>query len=160
MPAPAPTKVRLLRLSHMRYAHEDLAKTEAFLLDFGMTVNSRSADGNTVYFKGSGPDPYLYVATKADKSAYLGGVFQVASRAELEKASKEVPGAGPIEKLDGPGGGEIVRVVDPDGLPFSLVFGIEPVHEEEQRPEPRSNFPKRKARSGEYCPRLHPVVSP
>lgn len=53
--------IRIVRLSHMRYQHADLAKAKAFLEDFGMHV-AYSEDG-ALYFAGKGPDPYVYVAT-------------------------------------------------------------------------------------------------
>ena len=52
--------IRIVRVSHMRYKHADIAKTQQFLKDFGMrevyTVNKSH------YFAGEGPDPYVYIA--------------------------------------------------------------------------------------------------
>lgn len=53
--------IRIVRLSHMRYQHADLAKAKAFLEDFGMHVAYEEND--TLYFAGKGPDPYVYVAS-------------------------------------------------------------------------------------------------
>lgn len=81
---------------------------------------------NEIWYRGYGPDNYVYYATKGDKT-FLGGAFEVASKKDLDKAAK-IPGASEIQELrNAPGGGYMVTVTDPEGFPLNLVFGQQPV---------------------------------
>lgn len=127
MPIPlGDPRIRLVKTSFVIYNHADLPKAEQFLHDFGLTVAHKSADGNSVFFKGYGPDPFVYLARKADSSdsSFGGGAYTVESREELEKAA-QIDGASPIRPLDAPGGGEIVTLTDPAGHLVHVVFGQE-----------------------------------
>lgn len=93
---------------------------------------------NERWFRGYGPDQYVYYARQGPKK-YLGGAFEVESREELEKVLK-VPGAtvlsdGIEEMKDAPGGGYIVTIADPEGFPVNFIWGQEPVREERKKPE-------------------------
>lgn len=90
------------------------------------------------------------VAIQADEPDFLGGVYLVKSRAELDKALKQIPGAkGPIA-LQGPGGGEMVSCTDPDGLPFHLAYGIEDKQPLDPTENREHNFPLEKPRKGSF----------
>jgi hypothetical protein len=93
---------------------------------------------NERWFRGYGPDQYVYYARQGPKK-FLGGAFEVESREELEKVLK-VPGAtvlsdGIEEMKDAPGGGYIVTIADPEGFPVNFIWGQEPVREERKKPE-------------------------
>ncbi|GIJ90999.1 hypothetical protein Asppvi_009964 [Aspergillus pseudoviridinutans] len=75
-------RVRLARLSHMRYQHPDLDALADFMLDFGMVIAKRTE--NEIWFRGYGIDQYVYYATKGPKK-FLGGVFAFDSEEEFEK---------------------------------------------------------------------------
>jgi hypothetical protein len=124
-------RVQMVKLAHMRYQHPDLDEITTFLLDFGMHVVKRTE--NQVWYRGYGPDQYVYYAQKGEKK-FLGGAYEVESEAELLKASK-IAGAGPIEELTAPGGGRIVTLHDPEGFPVSFVHGIEPA--------PKHDYPEK-----------------
>lgn len=125
-------RVQMVKLAHMRYQHPDLDEITTFLMDFGMHVVKRTED--KVWYRGYGPDQYVYYAQKGEKK-FLGGVYEVESEAELEKAAK-IPGAGAIEELsDSPGGGRIVTLRDPEGFLVSFMYGAEPA--------PKHDYPKK-----------------
>jgi hypothetical protein len=107
----------------MRYQHPDLDEITAFLRDFGMQVIKSTGDKR--WFRGYGPDQYVYYAQKGPKK-FLGGTYETESYRDLEKASM-LPGASAIEKLDdAPGSGHFVTAVDPEGFPVCFVHGQEP----------------------------------
>ncbi|KKZ68080.1 hypothetical protein EMCG_06292 [[Emmonsia] crescens] len=86
-----------------------------------------------VWYRGYGPDQYIYYAQKGPKK-FLGGTFEVESYAELERAA-QLPDAGQIEKLqNAPGGGWLVSLTDPEGFPLNLIYGQTPV-EADKLPE-------------------------
>lgn len=113
-------RIRLKRLSHVRYQHPDLEKLHSFMLDFGMQMAKRTTE--EAWYRGYGPDNYVYYARKGPK-AFLGGTFEVESLEELQKASK-IPGAGDINPMDdAPGGGFLLTIVDPEGFQVNLIYG-------------------------------------
>ena len=70
--------------------------------------------------RGTDGDPHVH-ATHLGEPAFLGLAFQAASRADLERLAAAAQS--PIENLDEPGGGEAVRLRDPDGRMVDVVFG-------------------------------------
>ncbi|KIW65776.1 hypothetical protein PV04_08003 [Phialophora macrospora] len=124
-----PSKVQLVRLAHVYFEHPDLNTFAKFATDFGFVEEKR--DGNrTIYFRGYGRDPYVYVATqsppssasKKGKPKFLGPAFVARDQAEFDKAAK-LPGAS-VTGLDGaPGRGRQVTITRPNGTSMHVVFG-------------------------------------
>ncbi|EON69457.1 hypothetical protein W97_08717 [Coniosporium apollinis CBS 100218] len=115
-------QIRITKVSHMRYQHEDLDEITRFLRDFGMSV-AKKTDSQR-WYRGYGSDQYVYYAEQGPNK-FLGGTFEVESYADLEKASL-LPNAGRIEKLDdAPGGGYLLTLTDPEGFPVNLIYGQE-----------------------------------
>ncbi|KAK3630521.1 hypothetical protein LTR56_017440 [Elasticomyces elasticus] len=120
-------QVKLVRLSHMRYQHPDLDEITTFLLDFGMHIAKKSSDGERIWYRGYGTTQYVYYAQRGPKK-FLGGTFEVASHAELEKAAKiaSASSSGIEELTEAPGGGYMLTLTDPEGFPINLLYGQEP----------------------------------
>jgi hypothetical protein len=124
-----PSKVQLVRLAHVYFEHPDLPRFAKFAKDFGFVEEKR--DGNhTIYYRGYGRDPYVYVATQSSSSSskkkgkpkFLGPAFVARDQAEFDKAAK-LPGA-KVTSLDGaPGGGRQVTIARPNGTFMHIVYG-------------------------------------
>ncbi len=154
-------KINLVRIAHVYYTHTDLDIAHQFLLDFGFTVTSESNDGNTIYFRGYGTEPFVYCATKGEEKAFGGAGFVVESLADLELASATLPNATPILDSDAPGGGKRVTFYDPvDGFPFHLVWGQTPVEKTAHLPELEYNYPETKHRAVNKTQRFNKVPAP
>ena len=108
-------------ISHVVYRHPDLDAAERFYADFGLVPAGRS--GSRLYLRGTGPAPYPYVAEQADAPGFVGVAYAVDSLDDLREAAAR-PGAGPLEAIDGPGGGHRVSLADRDGFRIDLVHGI------------------------------------
>lgn len=121
-------RIKLLKTFHVVYQHADFDKAKQFLLDFGFNIVQEKEDfPREIYYAGYGPEPYHYLLKEApDKKTnrFLGSAYFVESREELERAS-HLPDATGIEKLNAPGGGERVTVVDPIGNMIYLIHGAE-----------------------------------
>ncbi|SCV48630.1 unnamed protein product [Fusarium fujikuroi] len=116
-------QIRTTRLVHMRYQHPDLESIRTFLYDFGMIAAKETEDA--IWFRGYGVDQYVYYAQKGPKQ-FLGGTFEVETYDDLVKASK-IEGASHIQQIvEAPGGGSLVTVYDPEGLPINFIHGQEP----------------------------------
>ncbi|KAI0448204.1 trihydroxytoluene oxygenase [Xylaria telfairii] len=142
-------QIKLVRIAHMRYQHPDLDEISQFLADFGMIIAKKTDD--EIWFRGYGPDQYVYHALKGPKK-FLGGTFLVESYEDLERATK-LPGSSDIQKLvDAPGGGFLVTVYDPEGFPMSLIYGQEEreASADEQPKKLVYNFENEKPRVREF----------
>ena len=119
-----PNRVKLRRPARVAYGHPDLSTTHDYLVDFGLTEVERNLEPQeTIYYRGYGVQPVLYVAVKTEEPEFLGVYFEVDSMDDLEKASK-IPGAGTVQDLKQPGGGKVVNIIDPSGIPFHVIYGI------------------------------------
>jgi catechol 2,3-dioxygenase-like lactoylglutathione lyase family enzyme len=132
-------------ISHVIYHCPDLDVIERFWLDFGLVTARRDAD--TLYMRGAGPAPYCYVARRSTTPSFGGVALRAASAEDFEEA-KGFPGAAEAAPLTGPGSGECVQLLDPDGLPVQIVFGIEPAQPLPLREVLQFNYARAKYRQG------------
>lgn len=135
--------IRALDTAYIMFQVPDLERQKAFLADFGLVVADENA--STLYMRGYGRAPYVYVAHKGDEARFLGAGFIVGTEDELQRAAGET--GVDIEEVDGPGAGRRVRLTDPDGFFVDLVHGRADVPPLETRREPLPvNLPDEKAR--------------
>lgn len=113
-------------IAFVRFSAPDLDTMEAFLLDFGLTRAHRDAD--TLYMRGAASDPFLHV-TQRGAPAFAGVAFKVRTPDDLQKLARENDAK--LEPLDGPGGGQRVRLTDPDGFSIEVVAGRTPAPAQE-----------------------------
>jgi len=126
-----PSKVQLVRLSHVYFEHGNLKKFAKFAHDFGLIEEHQ--DGDKIYFRGYGKDPYIYVAmkSKSGKPSFRGAAFVAASREEFEKAAK-IPGSTVGSLGKAPGGGEMVTIERPGDTFMHVVYGQKELEVETQ----------------------------
>jgi catechol 2,3-dioxygenase-like lactoylglutathione lyase family enzyme len=110
--------IKIEDIAHVRFQVPDLAQLDAFLHDFGLIP--LAGDGATRHYRGLGPSPFLYAA-EAGEAAFLGLGLRAASVDDLRRLA-EAEGAA-VEPLDAPGGGQVVRLTDPDGFTVEVVVG-------------------------------------
>ena len=136
-------QIRLVRLAHVYYTHKDITKASQFLNDFGFQeAKTIIKDKKTIYYRGTGPEPFVYCAREGDVDEFGGAAFAVESREDLEYASQTLPGTSDVyEPADAPGGGLCVTFRDPvDGFPFHLVYGQEIADKTRALPQIRYNY--------------------
>lgn len=117
-----PSKVQLSRVAHVYFEHSDLETFELFAKDFGFIEAEHK--GDTIYYRGYGRDPYVYVASRSPtrRSRFMGAAFVAKDEENFNKA-KGLPGA--THKLldDMPGGGEMITIARPNGTYLYVVYG-------------------------------------
>ena len=111
--------IKVERLAYVRVAAPDREKAERFLIDFGLRVAARTE--RATYFRGTDAESHCYVLTEGP-SAVLAIAFEAERASDLEVVAG-FDGASSIEKLDEPGGGQVVRLEDPNGLRLEIVHG-------------------------------------
>lgn len=131
-------------IAYVRFSAPDLDRMEAFLTDFGLARAHR--DASTLYMRGHGPDPFLHVTHKGEPG-FAGLAFRARSVEDLATLAKS-QGA-KIEELDGPGGGKVVRLKDPDGFAVEAVAGREQASTAAISPTPPVNDARTKPRRNE-----------
>ncbi|MBA1242601.1 VOC family protein [Pseudomonas japonica] len=110
-------------ISFVRLSAPDLGRMQAFLEDFGLMLVHR--DAQRLYMRGVGETPFLHVTELGDPGVVSYG-YQLREPELLEVAAR-LPEAHGIEQLDAPGGGQRVRVTDPNGMVLELITGQQPV---------------------------------
>jgi len=108
--------IKIQDVAYVRFSVPDFDQMEGFLADFGMVRAERT--GNTLYMRGLDPDPFLHV-THIGEPAFLAAGFEAASMEDLETLAREENAT--IARLDGPGGGSVVRLTDPNGFLVEVV---------------------------------------
>jgi|JI9StandDraft_2_1071091.scaffolds.fasta_scaffold12537_2 catechol 2,3-dioxygenase-like lactoylglutathione lyase family enzyme len=145
-------------IAFVRFSAPDLDKMEAFLNDFGMVRAAR--DATTLYMRGEGSDPFLHVTHKGDPG-FAGVAFRALSVGDLETLAAKT--GSKVEALEGPGGGKVVRLKDPDGFSVEAVAGREAAPAvapppaailNDARAQTRANQPKRVRQGASHIRRL------
>jgi hypothetical protein len=116
------SKVQLSRLGHVYFEHANLKTFEKFAVDFGLIEEKRI--GNTIYYRGYGRDPYVYVASQSEKhrSRFLGAAFVARDEENFEKTTR-IEGAIIKDLSHAPGGGRLVTIPRPNGTFMHVVHG-------------------------------------
>lgn len=113
--------IKVSDLAYGRLRAPDLDREEEFLTAFGMVRAARTA--GALYMRGTDPAHHIHITEKGDP-AFLGFAWYARTEDDLKTIAK-LPGAsGPFE-LDEPGGGQCVRLTEPNGYTIEIVFGIE-----------------------------------
>ncbi|KAL5365926.1 Glyoxalase/Bleomycin resistance protein/Dihydroxybiphenyl dioxygenase [Aspergillus floccosus] len=152
-----PSKVQLSRIAHVYFDHHDLDTFARFAKDFGFIEAERR--GTTIYYRGYGRDPYIYVASQSStsKSRFKGAAFIAKDQENFDKAAK-LPGA--IRKTldDAPGGGEMITFARPNGTFLHVVYGQAEREIDGEKEPPTAthesqgpfNYPFEKPRKGQF----------
>jgi catechol 2,3-dioxygenase-like lactoylglutathione lyase family enzyme len=122
---PSPT-AKAVELAHVVFERPDLDDAEAFLADFGLIRAERTKD--VLYLRARSSTPYCYRIHRAPKPRFVGAGFRVASLSDLAKLA-ELDEVTTIERCEHPGGGQLVRLLDPSGFELELLHGQSAVGE-------------------------------
>ena len=110
--------IKIQDIAYVRFGAPDLDAMEAFLGGFGMIRTERTDD--TLHMRGLDEDPFLHV-THRGAPGFLAAGFEAASMKNLEALAQEEKVS--VDRLDGPGGGSLVRLTDPNGFHIEVVAG-------------------------------------
>jgi catechol 2,3-dioxygenase-like lactoylglutathione lyase family enzyme len=113
--------IKVKDLAYGRLRAPDLDEMEEFLTHFGMRRVARTPQA--LYMRGTDPTHHIHVTEKGDPR-FVGFAYYAASAEDLERVAR-APGASPVESIDEPGGGQRVRLREPNGYQIEVVHGIE-----------------------------------
>ena len=137
--------IKVEDIAHVRFAAPDLAAMRAFLEDFGLTCFEH---GGRLYGRGSDGRPFVHV-TEPGEVRFVAVGFRAGTIADLDRLS--LAEGVPVEDLDEPGGGRIVRLTDPDGYCVEVVAG-------QTQNEPDTPVPDQPVNTALAKPRLRRTV--
>lgn len=109
--------IRIEDIAHVRFAAPDLGAMRAFLDDFGLNCFE---ENGRLYGKGSDGRPFVHV-TEPGPAKFLAVGLRAKTIEDLEQLAAHE--AVPVEDHMAPGGGKIVRLIDPDGNGVEVVAG-------------------------------------
>lgn len=107
-------------IAYVRLGAPDLDVQEKFLLDFGLVKVHR--DAQRLYMRGMCDSPFIHVTELGESGVFAIG-YEVAP--EFPLASLQERLGAKVEALDELGGGQVIRLTDPNGLLVELVQGRE-----------------------------------
>ena len=110
----------ILDIEYVRLRAPDLDVMQEFLVDFGMQVSARTPD--RLYMRGTGEASYIHITELSDTAGLVAFGLSVASHEDLVNFAK-LPGAGAVEEITEPGGGQRVTLTGPEGLRIELNHG-------------------------------------
>ena len=136
--------IKVTRLAYVRVGAPDPAAAEKFLSEFGLQVATR--DGDTTYLRGTDAEPPCYFLSKGHGDVTAIG-FEAHSLADLEILS-QLEDASAIETVSEPGGGQVVRMTDPQGMQVEVAYGRETPTPLEPAPAHAFNMDGQRSREG------------
>ena len=152
----SPQKVQLSRIAHVYFEHANLEAFTRFAKDFGFVEAARK--DNTIYYRGYGKDPYVYVASQSPtrRSTFLGAAYVAKDEENFNKAAA-MPGTVRRKLDEAPGAGEMVTFARPNGTFLYVVYGQKERDVESKTTETAThdsqgpfNMPFEKPRKGQF----------
>lgn len=136
--------IKVTDVAYVRFRAPDLDQAETFLTDFGLVRSART--DTALYMRGTDGTHHLHV-TELGEPGFVGIALQAASAADLATLAGS-DGASAVEAIPGPGGGQRVRLTDPNGIAIEVVHGIETLTPLPCPPRPPLNTGDRRVRFG------------
>src|SRR5580658_5925935 len=112
--------IKVTDIAYGRLRAPDLDVMEEFLTHFGMVRAERTPAA--LYMRGTGPARHLHVTEKGEP-AFIGLAWHAADDDDLRRLAK-LPGASAVEPVNEPGGGQRVRLVEPNGYRIEVLHGV------------------------------------
>ena len=154
--------IKVEDLAWVELEKPDLDAAERFAHDFGLTTAHR--DESTLYLRGTLAGSPCVVIRKGTRSRFVGPAFRASSRADLDLLARASGSL--VTDLPGLGGGKVVDLLDPSGVPVRVVANVDELPElPRQRPlvlnfgeVKRANATQRPPRAPARIERLGHVV--
>jgi catechol 2,3-dioxygenase-like lactoylglutathione lyase family enzyme len=136
---------KIADIAYVTYQHPDLDLCERFLTDFGLITVVKT--DTALYMRGRGKKQFVYIVEWGKEAKFVSFALEATSESVLHELAT-LASASTVETLFTPGGGQRIKIIDPNGFNLELVYGIEEV-EPLPIPEPLQwNHASQKTRLG------------
>lgn len=112
--------IKVRDVAFVRFQAPDLDTMEEFLRAFGMQRAAR--DETTLFMRGTDDEGFVHVTHLGDDARFIGLAFEAESVDDLAVLTRDDDFTEATD-LAGPGGGRVVRAVDPNGFQVEVVAG-------------------------------------
>jgi catechol 2,3-dioxygenase-like lactoylglutathione lyase family enzyme len=154
--------IKVEDLAWLEFEKPDLDAAERFAHHFGFATAHR--DDAELHLRGTLPGSQCVIIRRGPRSRFVAPAFRASSRADLERLARATGAA--VREQRGPGGGAVVDLQDPAGVPVRVIAGAERLPELPERPPLPLNFgevrrvnaPQRPPRAPAQIERLGHVV--
>lgn len=137
--------IRIEDLEFVRFSAPDLDRMKGFLLDFGL-VDAGGDTPGVLRMRGTGSAPFVHETVLGD-AGFAGVALRAASLSDLDILARAEGVA--IEPAEGPGGGHMITLHDPDGFRVDVIAGKARVAELPHGTRAPWNIAERRERAGE-----------
>src|SRR3974390_530007 len=114
-------QIRVADMAYGRLRSPDLDVLEGFLTRFGLVGSARTP--TALYMRGTDPPHHIHVTEKGAPK-FVGFAYHAENEDDLKRLAK-APGASGAEHLEEPGGGQRVRLTEPNGYQIEVLYGME-----------------------------------
>ncbi|GAV44162.1 VOC family protein [Streptomyces acidiscabies] len=155
--------IKVTDLAWLEFEKPDLDRAEVFARDFGFGIAARTE--RELWLRATFAGPPCMVIRRGRTSRFIGPAFRAAGRADLDRLARATGAA--VREADVPGGGRVVDLLDPSGIPVRVVHCAEQLPElPGQQPvllnfgtdHRRTNAPQRPPREPSRIQRLGHLV--
>ncbi|MCX4703645.1 VOC family protein [Streptomyces sp. NBC_01352] len=123
--------IKVADLAWLEFEKPDLDRAEVFARDFGFGIAARGE--RALWLRGTFAGSPCVVIRRGRTSRFIGPAFRAAERADLDRLARATGSA--VRDMDAPGGGKVVDLLDPSGIPVRVVHPAEELPAlPEQRP--------------------------
>ena len=133
--------IKIEDIAFVGFRAPDLDRMRTFLEDFGAVVVEQN--DRRLFVRGAGEAPFVHMTELGEPGFAMVG-FRAESLEDLERLAEEEGAL--LARLDAPGGGSYIDLVDPDGHTVRVVAGQQPVTPIPSDPPALWNFASDKPR--------------
>jgi len=158
MSAPAPSAVleprctqpviRIADIAYLRFGRVDLARARRYFADFGLHVAAET--DSALYFRGVLPQHHIVIVERAARDGFLAVGLRAGSADDLARLARHHNTT--VTASGEPGGGSVVRLIDPAGVSVEVVHGLEQLDPLPHRQPRALNLPGDKRRINQPQP--------
>ena len=113
--------IKVEDLAWLEFEKPDLDAAERFAHDFGFATAYRS--DAELHLRGTRPGSQAVIIRRGPRSRFVAPAFRASSRADLQRLARAT--GTDVQERRGPGGGAVVQLEDPVGVPVRVVAGVE-----------------------------------
>ena len=113
--------IKVEDLAWLEFEKPDLDAAERFAHDFGLATAYRSEA--ELHLRGTLPGSQAVIIRRGPRSRFVAPAFRASSRADLQRLARAT--GTDVQERRGPGGGAVVQLADPVGIPVRVVADVE-----------------------------------
>jgi catechol 2,3-dioxygenase-like lactoylglutathione lyase family enzyme len=141
--------IKVADLAWLEFEKPDLTKAARFATDFGFGIAARTDDA--LYLRGTLTGPQCMVIRRGPASRFIGPAFRAVEGTDLDRLARRQGAT--VRELGEFGGGRVVDLRDPSGIPVRVVHGVADLPEQPGQSPLQFNM-------GEHRDRLNDMQRP